>query len=194
MTTTAPTTEPAAVTGSKLTADPTGGALELHALDNLKGQIIDGEGRALPGDLYAKVVRPRNAAGLAYARFTAIPDGHKDALDRLHRDAATAEPYGRIASRIEADRVFLERYSPERDKELDTLRALSGRPVEHSFADWRPGDQRVFVADVRRAERALITTCESPCKPNSGSFWFIIPARQAALTFQIGRASCRERV
>jgi CDP-paratose 2-epimerase len=30
-----------------------------------------------------------------------------------------------------------------------------GRALKPPFADWRPGDQRVFVADVRKAERML---------------------------------------
>ena len=30
-----------------------------------------------------------------------------------------------------------------------------GRPLAPPYADWRPGDQRVFVADVRKAERVL---------------------------------------
>lgn len=30
-----------------------------------------------------------------------------------------------------------------------------GAPLQHSFADWRPGDQRVFVADIRRAQAEL---------------------------------------
>jgi CDP-paratose 2-epimerase len=30
-----------------------------------------------------------------------------------------------------------------------------GRTLDPPFADWRPGDQRVFVADVRKAERVL---------------------------------------
>ncbi len=30
-----------------------------------------------------------------------------------------------------------------------------GRPLNPSKADWRPGDQRVFVADIRKAERLL---------------------------------------
>jgi CDP-paratose 2-epimerase len=38
---------------------------------------------------------------------------------------------------------------------LDLLRAQTGAPVRHGFADWRPGDQRVFVADIRRAEAEL---------------------------------------
>jgi CDP-paratose 2-epimerase len=35
------------------------------------------------------------------------------------------------------------------------LQRLTGRPLEPAFADWRPGDQPVFVADVRRAAEAL---------------------------------------
>lgn len=30
-----------------------------------------------------------------------------------------------------------------------------GRPLAHSFADWRPGDQRVYVSDVGRAHQEL---------------------------------------
>ena len=32
---------------------------------------------------------------------------------------------------------------------------LIGREVDLSFADWRAGDQRYFVADTRAAEQAL---------------------------------------
>ena len=32
---------------------------------------------------------------------------------------------------------------------------ISGRPAELRFSDWRPGDQRYFVADTRRAAAAL---------------------------------------
>jgi CDP-paratose 2-epimerase len=35
------------------------------------------------------------------------------------------------------------------------LQDLLGREVEVAREDWRPGDQRIFVADVRRAEREL---------------------------------------
>jgi nucleoside-diphosphate-sugar epimerase len=36
-----------------------------------------------------------------------------------------------------------------------TLDRAFDRPHNPSFAEWRPGDQRVFVADIRKAERAL---------------------------------------
>ncbi len=35
------------------------------------------------------------------------------------------------------------------------LAELAGRPIPITYGPWRPGDQRVFVADIRRAERAL---------------------------------------
>ena len=38
---------------------------------------------------------------------------------------------------------------------LDYLEDVSGHRLEHDFDDWRPGDQRVFVADVRRAKDRL---------------------------------------
>ena len=35
------------------------------------------------------------------------------------------------------------------------IEELLGRPVPVRHQDWRPGDQRVFVADVRKAQRDL---------------------------------------
>jgi CDP-paratose 2-epimerase len=35
---------------------------------------------------------------------------------------------------------------------ISFLQSLSGRDIEYSFADWRPGDQQVFVSDIRRAK------------------------------------------
>ncbi len=35
------------------------------------------------------------------------------------------------------------------------LSKLAGRPIDFSFADWRPGDQKVFVADTRKAQEVL---------------------------------------
>lgn len=35
------------------------------------------------------------------------------------------------------------------------LEALAGRPIPVQYGPWRPGDQRVFVADIRRAEKLL---------------------------------------
>ncbi|HYB74252.1 MAG TPA: NAD-dependent epimerase/dehydratase family protein [Candidatus Sulfotelmatobacter sp.] len=38
---------------------------------------------------------------------------------------------------------------------LRHLERLSGRPIPRQFADWRPGDQPVFVCDLTRAEAEL---------------------------------------
>ncbi len=35
------------------------------------------------------------------------------------------------------------------------LESLAGRPINVHYADWRPGDQRVFISDNRKAERLL---------------------------------------
>lgn len=35
---------------------------------------------------------------------------------------------------------------------LDRLSRFNGKPCEYSFSDWRPGDQRVFVCDTRKAK------------------------------------------
>jgi CDP-paratose 2-epimerase len=36
---------------------------------------------------------------------------------------------------------------------VELLQAALERPVRYSFADWRPGDQRVFVSDIRKAKK-----------------------------------------
>jgi CDP-paratose 2-epimerase len=38
---------------------------------------------------------------------------------------------------------------------LDRLAQRSGRPVRHTFEDWRPGDQPIYVSDIRSASRLL---------------------------------------
>jgi CDP-paratose 2-epimerase len=38
---------------------------------------------------------------------------------------------------------------------LETLRQHSGRTVAHTFEDWRPGDQPVYVSDIRKAAQLL---------------------------------------
>ncbi|MDQ7029872.1 MAG: GDP-mannose 4,6-dehydratase [Ardenticatenia bacterium] len=35
------------------------------------------------------------------------------------------------------------------------LEELFGRPVPVNYADWRPGDQHVYISDIRKAEREL---------------------------------------
>ncbi|MBC7799054.1 MAG: NAD-dependent epimerase/dehydratase family protein [Gemmatimonadaceae bacterium] len=38
---------------------------------------------------------------------------------------------------------------------LQEIAAITGRPADLRYSDWRPGDQRYFVADTRRAALAL---------------------------------------
>ena len=38
---------------------------------------------------------------------------------------------------------------------IASIGELAGRPVEARYADWRPGDQRYYVSDTRRAARDL---------------------------------------
>jgi nucleoside-diphosphate-sugar epimerase len=45
---------------------------------------------------------------------------------------------------------------------LSYLEDLIGREIPVTHAGWRPGDQRVFVADVRKAERELGWTPATP--------------------------------
>jgi CDP-paratose 2-epimerase len=67
------------------------------------------------------------------------------------------DAYERVIDRIEVvrGRVFNLGGGPDFTLSLlellDLLRAQRRAPVEHVFADWRPGDQRVFVSDIRRA-------------------------------------------
>jgi CDP-paratose 2-epimerase len=35
------------------------------------------------------------------------------------------------------------------------LEKLVGHPVEAQFGTWRPGDQRIYVSDIRKAQREL---------------------------------------
>lgn len=38
---------------------------------------------------------------------------------------------------------------------LDYLQNQEGVPVPYSHSDWRPGDQRVYISDIRRAQKEL---------------------------------------
>jgi CDP-paratose 2-epimerase len=43
---------------------------------------------------------------------------------------------------------------------------MEGRALEHSFGDWRPGDQRVYISDIRKAGKELAW---APCvQPEHG--------------------------
>jgi CDP-paratose 2-epimerase len=46
------------------------------------------------------------------------------------------------------------------------IEEMSGEKLKHSFGDWRPGDQRVFISDIRRARAEL--GWEPKMKPEPG--------------------------
>lgn len=48
---------------------------------------------------------------------------------------------------------------------LDLLRKRTGRKVKPVFADWRPGDQKVFVSDVSKAKKELGWAPKVSAKP-----------------------------
>ena len=45
---------------------------------------------------------------------------------------------------------------------LALIKKMSGVELAHSFGDWRPGDQRVYISDIRRAQQELGWTPKMP--------------------------------
>jgi CDP-paratose 2-epimerase len=96
---------------------------------------------------------------LAGLPITLFGDG-RQVRDLLHVDDAIAAYLGawrRIAK--VAGCAFNLGGGPENAVSLRQviaeIEAMLGRRIELRFADWRPGDQRYFVADARRARAAL---------------------------------------
>lgn len=91
--------------------------------------------------------------------FTVFGDG-KQIRDTLWV-GDLIDAYSRALDRIDAVRgeVFNLGGGPENTLSLNELVALLEQAFDRRFdpphAPWRPGDQRVFVADVRKAERLL---------------------------------------
>ena len=91
--------------------------------------------------------------------FTVFGDG-KQIRDTLWV-GDLVDAYERAVERISevSGEVFNVGGGPENTLSLNQLVAILdrafGKRFNPPFADWRPGDQRVFVADVRKAERLL---------------------------------------
>lgn len=91
--------------------------------------------------------------------FTVFGDG-KQVRDTLWVEDLV-DAYERAVDRIDAvsGEVFNVGGGPGNTMSLNELVALLdrgfGRHFDPPYADWRPGDQRVFVADVRKAQRLL---------------------------------------
>jgi CDP-paratose 2-epimerase len=58
------------------------------------------------------------------------------------------------------------------------LTELLGRPVPVNFADWRPGDQRVYVSDIRKAEAVMGWRPEVPVEEGVTRLFRWIEANQ----------------
>jgi CDP-paratose 2-epimerase len=99
-------------------------------------------------------------AAVTGRQITICGDG-KQIRDLLHVDDLL-DAYDAVISRI--DRVKGQVYNlgggPENTLSIWTefeplLEKLLGRPIPVARGDWRPGDQKVFVADIRKAQREL---------------------------------------
>jgi CDP-paratose 2-epimerase len=90
---------------------------------------------------------------------TIFGDGHQ-VRDVLFVDDLL-DAYAAAVARIDraAGRVYNVGGGPANTLSLRELvlelQALNGRPLEVAYADWRPGDQRVFVCDLTRARQEL---------------------------------------
>lgn len=60
---------------------------------------------------------------------------------------------------------------------LAHLEALLGRKIDFGFEDWRPHDQRYFVADSRRAQASLALPSPTPWREGTGLLHREIAAR-----------------
>jgi CDP-paratose 2-epimerase len=91
--------------------------------------------------------------------LTIYGDG-KQIRDLLHVDDLIAA-FDSAVERIEdvAGEVFNIGGGPDNTLSLlellELLERITGSKTAHSFSDWRPGDQRVYISDVRRAQRLL---------------------------------------
>lgn len=74
-------------------------------------------------------------------------DAFQAAIDRIDRVDASAGRIYNIGGGAGNQLSLLELVA--------RLETLSGRKLAVSFADWRPGDQRIFVCDIRKARTEL---------------------------------------
>jgi CDP-paratose 2-epimerase len=91
--------------------------------------------------------------------LTIYGDG-KQVRDVLYVDDAIAA-YVAAIERLDdaAGQVFNLGGGPDNSVSLlefmSSLEEVLGAPVERQFSDWRPGDQRIYLSDIRKLEREL---------------------------------------
>lgn len=59
------------------------------------------------------------------------------------------------------------------------LEKLAGRPVPANYGDWRPGDQRIYVSDIRRAQADVGWEPQVSPEEGLGRMWEWINANKA---------------
>ena len=99
-------------------------------------------------------------AAVTGRQITICGDG-KQIRDVLHVDDLL-NGYDTAIARIDVvkGRVYNLGGGPENTMSIWTefgprLESLLGKPIAVARSDWRPGDQKVFVADIRKAKREL---------------------------------------
>ena len=73
---------------------------------------------------------------------------------------------------------------------LEILEALTGRPLECSYDDWRPGDQKVFVSNLSKIERELGWRPKTPPAEGVEKLWRWVSESKDLLT-KAGPAAVR---
>ena len=142
-------------------SDRTRKSIAIYVLDMTAGKlasVADGVQPTGLSDPYGLCMYRSRRAGRTYV-FISDPDG-KQIRDALWVDDLI-DAYERALDRIEEVRgeVFNVGGGPEHTMSLNELigrlERACGRRLDPPRADWRPGDQRVFVADIRKAGRRL---------------------------------------
>jgi CDP-paratose 2-epimerase len=71
------------------------------------------------------------------------------------------------------------------------LEKLRGKPIPISKGGWRPGDQRIFVADIRRAERDLNWRPKIDVKTGIERLYHWVAANESLLAAYVGEGALK---
>ena len=77
----------------------------------------------------------------------------EDLLDAY--DAAIARKDKQLLEKVSISGVDQRMLSPSGKNSHPILEKLLGHPIQVKWGDWRPGDQKVFVSDIRKAKQEL---------------------------------------